>query len=145
MIEERVIVLETQSDGAWVEGVQQSACGACSAKSSCGQHALSQLGRKVKLWLRTSETLEEGKHIIIALPEGALARSAIALYGLPLVALAAGAIVGQYAMGEPGAIVVGLAAMGLGFIAARHWSEYNRQHWQPTFLRHCSVNLIHSA
>ena len=147
MIEERVVVLSCEEQGAWVEGIQQSACGACSAKSGCGQHALSQLGKKVKLWLSTDEALQAGEQIIIGLPEGALAKSALALYGIPLVALALGAVFGQVLGGEPGAIVVALLALIAGFKLAKAWSDKNRTHWQPTFIRRCqsSVNIIHTA
>ena len=147
MIEERVVVLSSEKQGAWVEGIQQSACGACSAKSGCGQHALSQLGKKVKLWLGTDEPLQAGEQIIIGLPEGALANSALAMYGIPLIALASGAVLGQALWGEPGAIIVGVMALAAGFKFAKVWSDKNRRHWQPSFIRHChqGAQIIHSA
>lgn len=147
MIEERVVVLSSEKQGAWVEGIQQSACGACSAKSGCGQHALSQLGKKVKLWLATDQTLKAGEQIIIGLPEGALAKSALALYGIPLVSLSIGAVIGQSLWGESGAILSGIVALLAGFKLARAWSDKNRRHWQPAFIRHChsGAQIIHSA
>jgi len=147
MIEERVVVLSCEKQGAWVEGIQQSACGACSAKAGCGQHALSQLGKKVKLWLSTDEPLKAGEQIVIGLPEGALAKSALALYGIPLIALASGAVLGQLLWGEPGAMAVGVVALVAGFKFAKLWSDKNRTHWQPTFIRHChqGAHIIHST
>ena len=48
MSQEVVQVVGTGDDGIWVEGVQQSACGACSARAGCGQHTLSKMGKPVR-------------------------------------------------------------------------------------------------
>lgn len=149
MIEEQVVITSITPDGAWVEGMQQSACGSCSAKAGCGQHTMSQLGRKVSLWLplndltheATSKVLNEplriGQQIVVGLPEGAILRSTVILYGLPLIALVLGAIVGNAVWGEVGSIALSVLSMLLGFKSARYWSFKNKQHWQPQFIRHC--------
>ena len=145
MIEEQVVITSITPDGAWVEGMQQSACGSCSAKAGCGQHTMSQLGRKVSLWLplndlndeATQEPFRIGQQIVVGLPEGAILRSTVVLYGLPLIALVFGAIMGHALWGEVGSIVLSVLSMLLGFKAARYWSLKNKQHWQPQFIRHC--------
>lgn len=139
MIEEQVVITAISNDGAWVEGIQQSACGSCSAKAGCGQHAMRQLGRKVTLWLPLQEINEfsVGQQVVVGLPEGAILRSTLVLYGLPLIALVLGAIIGHYGAGEIGSIISSVFAMVLGFQLARHWSHKNQQHWQPHFIRHC--------
>lgn len=145
MIEEQVVISSITPEGAWVEGMQQSACGSCSAKAGCGQHTMSQLGRKVSLWLPLSDLNDEasqepfriGQQIVVGLPEGAILRSTVVLYGLPLIALVFGAIAGHAIWGEAGSIALSVLSMLLGFKAARYWSLKNKQHWQPHFIRHC--------
>ncbi len=145
MIEEQVVISSITPKGAWVEGMQQSACGSCSAKAGCGQHTMSQLGRKVSLWLPLSDLNDEATHepfrigqqIVVGLPEGAILRSTVVLYGLPLIALVFGAIAGHAIWGEVGSITLSILSMLLGFKAARYWSLKNKQHWQPHFIRHC--------
>lgn len=150
MIEEQVIVTSIAAQGAWVEGIQQSACGSCSAKAGCGQHAMSQLGKRVTLWLPSSEDkegqsqaeLEVGQQIVVGLPEGAILRSTLVLYGVPLVALVIGAIIGNALWGELGSIITAVITMMLGFKLAGLISERNKQQWQPQFLRNCSQTVM---
>jgi sigma-E factor negative regulatory protein RseC len=156
MIEEQVVITSISPTGAWVEGIQQSTCGSCSAKAGCGQHAMSQLGRKVTLWLPLADlpnkmTLREGQQVVVGLPEGAIMRSTTVLYGVPLIFLVLGAIIGHAAWGEVGSILISIFSMLTGFKLARYWSLQNKQHWQPQFIRYCLVpghthhndNIIH--
>lgn len=169
MIEEQVIVTATTPEGAWVEGIQQSACGSCSAKAGCGQHTMSQLGKKVTLWLPfdslqqsesglTEERLKEerlkvGQQVVVGLPEGAILRSTLVLYGVPLLALVAGAILGHAFWGELGSIFMSILFMAVGFKLAGRISDNNKRQWQPQLLRDCSSHkvefdrsdLIHSS
>lgn len=152
MIEEQVVVTSIDVNGVWVEGVQQSACGSCSAKAGCGKHTMSQLGRKVSLWLPNDDDLGSesqqachkntdlsiGQQVVVGLPEGTILRSTLALYGIPLIFLLAGAIVGHAVFGELGSIVLSVLAMLIGFKAARIRAEVNKHNWQPKFIRTCS-------
>lgn len=142
MIEEQVVITSIDQSGAWVEGMQQSACGSCSAKAGCGQHAMTQLGRKVTLWLPLEHLLDTvdfnvGQQVVVGLPEGAILRSTVVLYGVPLIALVLGAIIGHWAWGEAGSIVMSVVSMLAGFKLAQSWSLNNKQYWQPHFIRHC--------
>lgn len=151
MIEEQVVVTATTEQGAWVEGVQQSACGSCSAKAGCGKHTMSQLGKKVSLWMPYSKGLASknseaafnvGQQIVVGLPEGAILKSTFVLYGAPLFLLILGAILGHYLWGEVGSIIVSMMALLLGFKIANYFSEKNKRNWQPQFLRKCSSSPI---
>lgn len=141
MIEEQVVVTSIDVDGVWVEGVQQSACGSCSAKAGCGKHAMSQLGRKVSLWLPNVD-LEIGQQVVVGLPEGAILRSTLALYGIPLIFLLSGAIVGNAIFGELGSIVFSVFFMMIGFKIARSRADKNKQNWQPRFIRVCTSSFV---
>lgn len=146
MVEEQVVITAIEERGAWVEGIQQSACGSCSAKAGCGQHAMSQLGRKVSLWMAFDEDDSLGKHqlfvgqqIVVGLPEGAILRSTLSLYGIPLIALLVGAILGSALWGELGSILLAGISMLLGFKGAQRWAEINKRQWQPRFIRACHI------
>lgn len=141
MIEEQVVVTALDTDGVWVEGVQQSACGSCSAKAGCGKHTMSQLGRKVSLWLpddpQCDHVFSVGQQVVVGLPEGAILRSTLVLYGIPLIFLLAGAIFGNAVIGELGSIAFSVVFMLLGFKLAKARGVKNQQNWQPKFIRTC--------
>jgi sigma-E factor negative regulatory protein RseC len=155
MIEEQVIVASLAVGGVWVEGIQQSTCGSCSAKAGCGKHAMSQMGRKVSLWLPEENDLESnsyksnsngnklsiGQQVVVGLPEGAILRSTLVLYGIPLLFLLVGAIVGHALAGEIGSILLSASSMLLGFKFARNRAEHNKRHWQPRFIRRCESSV----
>ena len=133
--QESVRVTELGMGGIWVEGIQASACGSCSANAGCGQHTLSKLGRPVRLWIDTEDTFSVGEVILLTLPQGSLAISAVVLYGLPLIGLIAGAVLGQYAGGDVIAVLSSLVGLASGLLVARLLSAKYHQEWQPTVSR----------
>ena len=102
MSQEIVEIVEIGEQGVWVEAMQQSACSSCNARSGCGQHSLSKLGRKMRLWVPTERHFSVGEQATLTLPDGSLALSALVLYGLPLLAMMLLAVVGHGLAGEPG-------------------------------------------
>lgn len=135
MNQEVVQVVGTGDDGIWVEGVQQSACGSCSARSGCGQHTLSKLGRPVRLWVNTKDRFTVGEQVTISLPSGSLALSALGIYGLPLVGLIIGAVLGFQGGSEPQSVMAGGLGLVLGLVAARGLGNRMQQQWQPVVLK----------
>ncbi|PHQ83452.1 MAG: alginate biosynthesis protein AlgM [Thalassobium sp.] len=119
MSQEVVAVVEQGEGGIWVEATQRSACGSCNARSGCGQHSLSKLGRPMRLWIPTDRNYQVGDQVILSLPQGGLALSALVLYGLPLVGLIAGAILGQRLGTDLLSALVGIAGLGIGFVVAK--------------------------
>lgn len=136
MNREVVEVSEVTPGGVWVKTSRQTACGSCSARAGCGQHALSQLGRPVSLWVSTDLPLKIGQQVTISLPKGGVALSALMLYGLPLIGVLLGAMLGQ-PWGDGAALVGALIAMIAGFILSRTLSWRYRKQWQPTVLPSC--------
>jgi len=61
MSQEIVEVIEQGDGGIWVEAVQRSACNSCNARSGCGQHSMSKLGRPMRLWVNTEQKLQPGQ------------------------------------------------------------------------------------
>lgn len=136
MNQEIVHIIECQPNGVWVEAVQRSACQSCSVRTGCGQHTLQQLGRPMRLWVDApNHTLTVGDQAVLSMPEGGVALSALILYGLPLLIMMAGAMMGQAWLGELTALFGAGVGLLIGFVMARHWAS--RHQWQPTLASSC--------
>lgn len=142
MNQEIVHVIECQQHGVWVEAVQRSACQSCSVRSGCGQHTLQQLGRPMRLWVDVpNHHLAVGDQVVLAMPAGGVALSAITLYGVPLLAMMAGAMLGQTWLGELTALIGAGFGLLFGFGLARYWA--GRHQWQPTLSSGChAISVI---
>jgi sigma-E factor negative regulatory protein RseC len=127
MIEQEARVEAVEGDEAVVVVARQSACGACSAKSGCGTALVGSIfpSRQLVLRMPNSQHAMPGERIVVGLPEGSLQLAALLLYGLPLLALLAGALTGQAIAEssvwptEPAAIVGGLFGLLVGLTATR--------------------------
>lgn len=144
MAQEIVKVMQLAQGGVWVEAVQRSACSSCNARSGCGQHSLSQLGRPMRLWIEGGDGLRVGQEVVLSMPAGGLVLSALLLYGLPLLTLIVGAALGQ-GYGDGAAAIAGLAGLALGFAAARMIARRYQQRWQPRLLPGCEKISVISA
>lgn len=140
MNQEIVEVVEIGDGGIWVEGIQRSACGSCSARSGCGQHTLNKLGRPVRLWVETLDRYLVGEQVVLALPEGSLAFSALSLYGWPLIGLVIGAVLGNQGGSEAQSIMVGVMGLIVGLGVARWFARRNKNDWQPSIVPGCVGN-----
>jgi len=136
--QEIVEVVEIGDGGVWVEGIQRSACNSCSARAGCGQHSLSKLGRPVRLWIETTDHYQQGDQVILVLPEGSLAFSALSLYGLPLVGLICGALLGYQGGSDVVSMMSGALGLTLGLLSARMIARRNKEHWQPRIASRCA-------
>ncbi|WP_430459612.1 SoxR reducing system RseC family protein [Thalassolituus sp. LLYu03] len=144
MSQEIVRIIEVADGGVWVEAVQRSACGSCNARSGCGQHSLSKLGRPMRLWVPGGEGLKAGQDVVLEMPSGSLALSALLLYGLPLLGLIVGATLGQ----KGGDLMSGLGAvagLSAGFLSAKVMSGHFRSRWTPKLLPGCQQIPVVSA
>lgn len=138
MSQEVVEIVEVADGGVWVEAMQRSACSSCNARSGCGQHSLSKLGRAMRLWVATDRTFKTGEEVVLTLPDGSLAMSALALYGIPLIGLLFGSVAGHFISGELASVIGGLAGLGFGFVLARKVADAKKDDWQPQFRDACS-------
>lgn len=138
MSQEIVKVTEIADGGVWVEAVQRSACNSCNARSGCGQHSLSKLGRPMRLWVEGGEHLQPGQEVVLSIPAGGLAMSALLLYGTPLVGLIAGMAIGQ-TQGDALAGALGVTGLVAGFILARRISDRVKHRWEPRIVPGCTL------
>jgi sigma-E factor negative regulatory protein RseC len=146
MIEQDGRVLAVRGELAEVEGYRQSTCGGCAADGACGTSLLERFfGRRQPiLTARNPIGARPGERVVLGVPEAALIEAAFVAYLLPLLAMIAGAIGGDYLAARlapdlAGGIallgaVSGLAA-GLGWLARFSRRRGDDARYQPVILR----------
>jgi sigma-E factor negative regulatory protein RseC len=98
MIEARAIVLRAEADLAVVTSDNNFICGACASTGGCGAIKLSRLlsARQPEFQVANPVNARRGEKVIIGVPEGALMKSSLAVYFVPLLLFIAGAVVGSF-------------------------------------------------
>lgn len=141
MNQEWVTVTQIEPQGIWVESLQRSACDSCNARSGCGQRTLSQLGRTVRLWVPSTAKHHVGQQVLLQLPGGGLAFSALLLYGLPLLCLMLAAGIGQ-TYSELSAVIMAVLGLLLGLLLSRQCIQKYQHLWQPSISNACIETKI---
>jgi sigma-E factor negative regulatory protein RseC len=125
MLDTRAIVVRLEGKEAVVEAVQGGGCGACAGGKGCSSGAMSKMlcVKPRQFLVRNDIGARVGEEVEVSVAEGALLRSALTLYALPMALLFAGALAGSAWAGASGhdagsavGAVVGLLA---GFALAR--------------------------
>jgi len=131
MLETRAIVMQLEGAEAIVEAVQGGGCGLCAGSKGCGSGKMSQMlcVRPRQFRVRNEINARIGEEVQVAVADGVLLRSALTLYGLPLLLLFGGALLGSHWTGDAAGHDAGAAlgaAIGLllgfslaGFLASR--------------------------
>ncbi|MGI1677355.1 MAG: SoxR reducing system RseC family protein [Cellvibrionaceae bacterium] len=97
MLKETGRVVAVDNDSVWVETINQSTCGTCSAKKGCGQSTLAKWSAKqsylrVLLDGRDPESVRINDSITVGIPEDVVVKSSLLLYCLPIVLMLLGTI-----------------------------------------------------
>jgi len=126
MIETRVRVVRASGGTAWVEPTEQSGCGGCRAKSTCGIGGMSKVFRigRAPIAVDCGNT-RPGEELVVSLSESDLVRASLFAYLLPAVL----AIVGAAVLADfgDGISALGTVAGGLvGLVIARLLSRTPR-------------------
>ena len=126
MITEQARVVDvTDSGRIELEVERQTACGKCEVQGACGVGALGRLlgVRKPRLSLPGNDLVKKGDIVTIGIPEGALVRTSLLIYLVPLLTLLLSAVFGDIVFGfSEGLNVVvslSLAALVWYFVASR--------------------------
>jgi sigma-E factor negative regulatory protein RseC len=111
----QAVVRLVDAGGALVE-VAQGGCGRCHEKGGCGGQNLTQMFCSGPRQYRVDNAMGAavGDHVTVAVSPGSLKKSANLAYGLPVVALIAGALCGNAVAGDLGAMLGG----AVGLVAA---------------------------
>jgi len=133
MLETRASVIRVEGAEAIVEAQPSGGCGACSGGGGCGGAGLSRTlcVRPRQFRVRNSVGARVGDEVQVVVADGVLLRSALTLYGLPLLLVFAGAAFGaQWMAGsgrrDAGAVIGAVAGLLAGFILARFIASRQR-------------------
>ncbi|ARU55322.1 positive regulator of sigma E, RseC/MucC [Oleiphilus messinensis] len=144
MIEETGKVVAVDGNSIWVLVARQSSCSTCSAKSTCGQSALSELtqGQQTQLKVRNHLGCQVGDTVTIGIPEQAMLKASALIYLLPIVFMLVFAVCADLAKASEAITAVsGLIGLIAGLGAAHLWSGRlaNRQEFEPHLIRQSRV------
>jgi len=140
-MEEQGVVVAVADGWATVRVQRQSTCGACSARSGCGNGVLSEvLGRRaLELRVPHQEPLQPGDRVTLGIRDRSLVSGALVMYLLPLAGLiGVAALLSSLLPGvtEGWLILGGLAGFGLGLLAVRRWLHGQGSRFAPVLLAH---------
>lgn len=142
MLEEQGLVVAIEPDALWVETVQTSTCGACRARSGCGQRILAGVLRgasriRVLPGRRGAADFHLGQQVTIGIPGDVVVASSLALYLVPLLAmLAAAALATRWQASELLVAAGGLLGLSAGGLLMRYlsWRLRHQPRLQPVLL-----------
>lgn len=153
MIEENARIVEIEKDFVWVETQRQSTCDACSVNKGCGSAVLATLlgSRRTRIKVLNTLSVAHGDEVVIGLKENALVQGSFAVYAVPLLALLAFALLGEYLNArlqitetEAVSIAFGLAGLASGFAWLRRYTARISKDpsYQPVVLRRTPAPAI---
>lgn len=95
MIEEHAIVVDLEQDMAMLEVLRRTPCGLCGQTRGCGISLWGRLfGHKPNVFKAFNQIhAKVGDSVVVGIEEQALLASALTVYGVPLLAMLAGALV----------------------------------------------------
>lgn len=132
MIREAGKVISIETDGVWVETIQQSACHSCAAEKGCGQSLIAKATGKTTAIraLATDKDLENlnvDDQVVIAIPENVVVTGTLLTYLLPLVLMLIGVLITSELFNSDFFVAIG-ATVGLlsGGLLVRLHSYLNR-------------------
>ncbi|WP_353349863.1 SoxR reducing system RseC family protein [Oceaniserpentilla sp. 4NH20-0058] len=147
MVEESARVTKIESDTVWVQAIAKSACGSCQAQKGCGHSLLAKVGQKqIDLpVLKNGFDVQVNDQVIIGVPEQAILRSSMLMYGIPLLAMIITAMGFSLAGIEEKVSVLGaFVALILGFVwVNRYASRLSFSQWHPKLIRKQASELAH--
>lgn len=98
MIEESGQVTSVEPPYATVATQRRSSCSSCSSKGGCGTGSLSQMfaARTQEMRVLNPIDAKVGEQVVLGLEEGALLRSSLTVYIVPLLLMIVGGLFGEW-------------------------------------------------
>ncbi len=129
MIDARGTVTALDGDYAIVRVEASGGCGRCQEPGGCGATNIGQMFCATPRSFRVLNTAKcaVGAQATIAIAPGAVGRSALIAYGMPLFALLAGAVAGAACAGDVGAIAGAVLALAVAWLALRSIGRRGRR------------------
>ena len=143
MLTESARVLRRDGRRVELELQRGSACTGCELSEGCGTGALGRLlGHRMRsLIIETDQACEPGDEVLLSLPEAALVKVSLLLYGLPLLGLLGGGLLAVSLALQEWLVVAG-AVLGLyaGFRLATQWAQKLEQREHTPYISDIRVN-----
>lgn len=118
--------------------VDQRGCGRCHEEGGCGGQQLTQMFCSSARTYRVINDIGAGvgDRVTLAVPPGSIRRTANFAYGIPLLALIAGALLGMQLGGDSGAMLGAITAVlfAFAFVRYRSWNAPSDPESQPRML-----------
>jgi sigma-E factor negative regulatory protein RseC len=147
MVEESALVLKVDSDTVWVQAIQQTACGSCQAQKGCGHSLLAKVGQKqIEIPVsRNGLDVQVNDQVMIGVPEQAIIRSSLMMYGIPLISMILVALLGTgLGIREGGIIILSFVSLIAGFVWVNIRSKgLDFEQWNPRLIRKISAQQMH--
>lgn len=124
MIEEQAVVVDVQGDKALLEVIRNKPCGLCGQTRGCGISIWGRLlGHRNSAFRADNQiNARAGDNVIVGVEEKALLASSLAVYGVPLFMLLAGAVVGGLMLPEAvGADARSFIGAAVGLVVGLLW------------------------
>ncbi len=128
----RGIVRDIEGAAALVE-VEQGGCGRCHEEGGCGGQNLTQMFCSGPKSYRVDNALgaQAGERVLIAVPAGSVRRTANLAYGLPLLGIIGGAVLGTAFAADLGGVLGALLGGGLVFAWVRRQTAADSGNFSP--------------
>lgn len=139
MIESEAQVMRRDGQHVWVRIKPHAPCGNCDPKTGCKSVAITRLFGNAQESFRVKNTVnaDAGDFVRIGVADGMLLRSALAAYGVPLLALMVGAAVGHmiepFGLPDLGAVLGAALGFVMGFALLKQRSQLAKMA-EPTTL-----------
>lgn len=143
MVEEQAVIVGLQDETAMLEIIRNKPCGLCGQTRGCGISIWGKLFRHRPYVFRALNRVNAkvGDSVVVGIEEQALLRSALLVYGIPLLTMLAGAILAGLADGgsnRDAATVIGaLAGLAIGLLWVKGHTAGGSvdSRYQPVILR----------
>lgn len=121
MLEQTAQVTRTAPDGIWVQAVEPSGCGTCGGQGCSSRRIAELFQRKPRHFLVDCDlSLAPGDRVVVGIAHGSVLKSALRVYGLPLVLMLAGALLAHGILPGDGPALMGMLLGGVvGWLATR--------------------------
>ena len=150
MVKETTTIVAIEPGYLWVEGVQRSTCGSCTARAGCGHRLLAGIKAqtsRVRVLLSVGDKADYkiGEELQISIPDDVVVKSSLFIYLSPLLGLLLAAGIADYLFGqELITISAGIIGFAVGGVLVRVISDHlgNEPRLQPTVVERITAKEI---
>ncbi len=147
MIEATGHVIASADGQVLVEVPRRSSCSACGSAGGCGVSTLAKLfgGGSTRLAVSDGLGLRPGDQVVVGIGDGTLVQASLLAYLLPILAMAAAAILaGQAGGGDLASALAAVAGLGIGLLGSARLtaSPRLRGSFQPVLIRRVAPTQV---